>query len=260
MKAFLLAAGEGRRLRPLTDTVPKCLVPIGGTPLLAIWLTALERGGVTDVLVNLHYAHERVREFLDDWRSSLRVHTAYEPALLGSAGTVLTNRGFVHDEDSFLIAYADNLTTLDLGRMTAFHDSTTTALTLGVSPTDRPSQKGTVVLDHRGRVVLFEEKAPQPRSNLANAGVYLARQRMFDYFPTGMPASGVLDFGFDVLPRMAPDLTAYRVEELLIDIGTLEDYARAQELWAADRRRAQSAAKNPTSSAAKTSSSGWTHA
>jgi mannose-1-phosphate guanylyltransferase len=260
MKAFLLAAGEGRRLRPLTDTVPKCLVPIGGTPLLAIWLTALERGGVTDVLVNLHYAHERVREFLDDWRSSLRVHTAYEPALLGSGGTVLTNRGFVHDEDSFLIAYADNLTTLDLGRMTAFHDSTTTALTLGVSPTDRPSQKGTVVLDDRGRVVLFEEKAPQPRSNLANAGVYLARQRMFDYFPTGMPASGVLDFGFDVLPRMAPDLTAYRVEELLIDIGTLEDYARAQELWAADRRRAQSAAKNPTSSAATTSSSGWTHA
>jgi mannose-1-phosphate guanylyltransferase len=259
MKAFLLAAGEGRRLRPLTDTVPKCLVPIGGTPLLAIWLAALERGGVTDVLVNLHYAHEPVRAFLDDWRSPLRIHTAYEPALLGSAGTVLTNRDFVRGDDTFLIAYADNLTSLDLGRMTAFHATTSTALTLGVSPTDKPWQKGTVVLDDRGRVVLFEEKAPQPRSNLANAGVYLARQRTFDYFPTVMPASGVLDFGFDVLPRMVPDLTAYRVEELLIDIGTLEDYARAQELWAADLR-AQSAAKKPTSSAATTSSSGWTHA
>jgi len=234
MKAFLLAAGEGRRLRPLTDTVPKCLVPIGGTPLLAIWLAALERGGVTEVLVNLHYAHDRVRAFLDGWRSSLRVHTAYEPTLLGSAGTVLTNRDFVRGEDTFLIAYADNLTTLDLGRMTAFHGATTTALTLGVSPTDRPSQKGTVVLDEHGRVVLFEEKAPRPRSNLANGGVYLARQRTFDYFPTAMPASGVLDFGFDVLPRMVPDLTAYRVEELLIDIGTLDDYARAQELWAAE--------------------------
>jgi mannose-1-phosphate guanylyltransferase len=260
MKAFLLAAGEGRRLRPLTDTVPKCLVPIGGTPLLAIWLTMLERGGVSEVLVNLHYAHDRVRAFLDGWRSPLRVRTTYEPALLGSAGTVLANREFVRGEDSFLVAYADNLTTLDLERMAAFHDATTTALTLGVSPTDRPSQKGTVVLDERGRVVLFEEKAPQPRSNLANAGVYLARQRTFDYFPPAMPASGVLDFGFDVLPRMVPDLTAYQVEELLIDIGTLEDYARAQELWAADRLRAQSAAKNPTSSAATTSSSGWRHA
>ncbi|HEV8393305.1 MAG TPA: nucleotidyltransferase family protein [Vicinamibacterales bacterium] len=237
MKAFLLAAGEGRRLRPLTDTVPKCLVPIGGTPLLAIWLAALERGGVTDVLVNLHYAHDHVRAFLNGWRSSLRIHTAYESSLLGSAGTVLTNRDFVRGEDSFLIAYADNLTTLDLARMTAFHDSTTTALTLGVSPTDRPSQKGTVVLDQGGRVVLFEEKVPQPRSNLANAGVYLARQRTFDYFPAAMPASGVLDFGFDVLPRMAPDLTAYRIEELLIDIGTLEDYARAQDLWAAETTR-----------------------
>jgi mannose-1-phosphate guanylyltransferase len=260
MKAFLLAAGEGRRLRPLTDTVPKCLVPIGGTPLLEIWLTNLARGGVTEVLVNLHYAHERVRAFLEGWRSSPEVHTAYEPALLGSAGTVLTNRDFVRGEDSFLIAYADNLTTLDLDRMRAFHDTTTTALTLGVSPTDRPSQKGTVVLDERGRVVLFEEKAPQPRSNLANAGVYLARQRTFDYFPAAMPAAGVLDFGFDILPRMVPDLTAYQVDELLIDIGTLEDYARAQDLWAAERRRAQSAAKNPTSSAATTSSSGWRHA
>jgi mannose-1-phosphate guanylyltransferase len=234
MKAFLLAAGEGRRLRPLTDTVPKCLMPIGGTPLLAIWLAALERGGVTDVLVNLHYAHERVRAFLDGWHSPLRVHTVYEARLLGSAGTVLTNRDFVRDQDTFLVAYADNLTTLDLERMTAFHDATATALTLGVSPTDRPSEKGTVVVDDRGRVVLFEEKAPEPRSNLANAGVYLARQRTFDYFPAVMPASGVLDFGFDVLPRMAPDLTAYRVEELLIDIGTLDDYARAQELWAAE--------------------------
>jgi len=245
MKAFLLAAGEGRRLRPLTDTVPKCLVPIGGTPLLAIWLTALERGGVTDVLVNLHYAHDRVGAFLDGWRSSLRVHPAYEPTLLGSAGTVLTNRDFVRGEDSFLIAYADNLTTLDLGRMTAFHDATTTALTLGVSPTDRPSQKGTVVLDERGRVVLFQEKSPQPRSNLANAGVYLARQRIFDYFPAAMPASGALDFGFDVLPRMAPDLTAYRIEELLIDIGTLEDYARAQDLWAAETEKSGSLVLDP---------------
>ena len=242
MKAFLLAAGEGRRLRPLTDTVPKCLVPIGGTPLLAIWLTALERGGVTDVLVNLHYAHDRVRAFLDGWRSSLRVHTAYEPTLLGSAGTVLANRDFVRGEDTFLIAYADNLTSLDLGRMTAFHDSTTTALTLGVSPTDRPSQKGTVVLDERGRVVLFEEKAPQPRSNLANAGVYLARQRTFDYFPAAMPAAGVLDFGFDVLPRMAPDLTAYRIEELRqacvhpeLEVVAADEVGFFAALWA--RRR-----------------------
>ena len=223
-----------RDLLPLPAGPVRYPLPIGGTPLLAIWFDLLARGGVTDVLVNLHYAHERVRAFLDGWRSSLGVHTVYEPTLLGSAGTVLTNRDFVRGEDTFLIAYADNLTSLDLGRMTAFHGATTTALTLGVSPTDRPSQKGTVVLDDRGRVVLFEEKAPQPRSNLANAGVYLARQRTFDYFPTAMPASGVLDFGFDVLPQMAPDLTAYPIEELLIDIGTLEDYTRAQGLWAAE--------------------------
>jgi len=253
MKAFLLAAGEGRRLRPITDTIPKCLVPIAGTPLLAIWLTTLERGGVTDVLINLHYAHEQVRRFLTGWRSRLRIETAYEPALLGSAGTILANRRFVDGEPSFLVAYADNLTTIDLGRMAAFHERTPTALTMAVQPTDRPSQKGTVILDAQNRIVGFEEKSPAPVSNLANAGVYLMRQTAFDYFPAAPAPGGVLDFGYHVLPRMVPDLTAYPVEELLIDIGTLEDYEKAQRLWT---RLAQSAAKNPTSSAATTSSSG----
>jgi len=253
MKAFLLAAGEGRRLRPLTDTIPKCLVPIGGTPLLAIWLETLERGGVTDVLINLHYAHEQVRRFLAGWQSSLRVETAYEPALLGSAGTVLANRRFVDGEESFLVAYADNLTTIDLGRMAAFHARTSTALTMAVQPTDRPSQKGTVILDGEGHIVAFEEKSPAPLSNLANGGVYMMRRSAFRHFPEGPAEGGVLDFGYHVLPRMAPDLTAYLVEELLMDIGTLGDYESAQRLWT---RRAHSAAKNPTSSAPTTSSSG----
>ena len=232
MKAFLLAAGEGRRLRPLTDTVPKCLVPICGTPLLAIWLTALERGGVTDVLINLHYAHDQVGRFLEGWQSALRVETVYEPQLLGSAGTVLANRSFVSGAPSFMVAYADNLTTIDLRRMAAFHEHTPTALTMAVQPTDRPSQKGTVVLDGRSRIVAFEEKSPTPTSNLANAGVYMVRQTAFDYFPATLPAGEVLDFGHHVLPRMAPDLTAYFVEELLIDVGTLDDYEKAQRLWA----------------------------
>jgi mannose-1-phosphate guanylyltransferase len=233
MKAFLLAAGEGRRLRPLTETTPKCLVPICGTPLLDIWLALFERSGVTDVLVNLHYGHEQVRRFLDSSRRSVRVEMVYEPTLLGSAGTVLTNRAFVEGETTFLVAYADNLTRLDLRRMVEFHEARRTALTLAVSPTDRPSQKGTVVLDRDGRVTSFEEKAAHPKSNLANGGVYLARPAMFDYFPATMPRDGILDFGFDVLPRMVPDISAYRVDELLIDIGTLDDYHNAQVLWAA---------------------------
>jgi mannose-1-phosphate guanylyltransferase len=230
MKAFLLAAGEGRRLRPLTDTLPKCLVPIRGTPLLAVWLQLLEHAGVTEVVVTLHHAHERVLEFLHSYRTAQSVHTVFEPQLLGSAGTVVANRRFVEGEESFLILYADVLTNVDLQKMMRFHERQHTALTLGVTPTDRPREKGTVVLDRDRRVVAFEEKAAHPRSNLANAGIYVARRDLFEYLPQPVPGE-ILDFGHHVLPRMVRNLTAYPIDEFLMDIGTLAAYETAQSEW-----------------------------
>ncbi len=231
MKAYLLAAGEGRRLRPLTASIPKCLVPIQGTPLLGVWLRLLERHGVTSVLVNLHYFHEQVRAFLEAWPTTMTVTGVYEPTLLGSAGTVLVNRDFVAGEEPFVVAYADVLTAVDLGRMVRFHRGRREHLTLGVTPTDRPREKGTVIVGDAGQVLAFEEKAAEPRSNLANAGVYVANQAVFDYFPPAVPENGVLDFGHDILPAMVPHLSAYPIEEYLSDIGTPDAYALAQQHW-----------------------------
>jgi mannose-1-phosphate guanylyltransferase len=231
LKAFLLAAGEGRRLRPLTETIPKCLVPICGTPLLALWFQLLERHGVTHVFVNLHYAHERVREFLASYRTTLSVTATHEIRLLGSAGTVLANRGFVENEDRFLILYADNLTNVDLGRMVRFHEQRDVPLTIGVVPTDRPKEKGTVVLDDEGRVLEFVEKSPEPRSNLSNAGVYVAGQELFTYMPAEMNGEDALDFGYHVLPKMVPHVSAYCIDEFLMDIGTPENYEIGQRRW-----------------------------
>jgi mannose-1-phosphate guanylyltransferase len=231
VKAFLLAAGEGRRLRPLTDTIPKCLVPIRGTPLLALWLQLLERDGVTDVLVNVHHAPEQVTGFIDSYRTPMSIATVYEERLLGSAGTVLANRNFVGDESSFVIAYADNLTNVNLHRMIQFHGQRQDAITIGVVPTDIPTQKGTVLIGPDGRVLQFAEKAPRPPSNLANAGIYVANQELFAYLDRRVPSSGVLDFGYDVLPDMVPNVAAYEIEEFLMDIGTPEDYEVGQREW-----------------------------
>lgn len=233
MKAFLLAAGEGQRLRPLTERVPKCLLPVGGVPLLEIWIALLARHGISDVLVNLHYGHEQVRQFLSTVDAPPRIHAVYEPILLGSAGTVLANRGFAEADESFLVAYADNLTRIDLTKMIAFHRTHDAALTMGVAPTDKPWEKGTVVLDANQRVVAFEEKAERPRSNLANVGIYVARQQLFAYIPDSPSAGDVVDFGRHVLPEMVPNIVAHHVDELLIDIGTHENYATAQRLWTA---------------------------
>jgi mannose-1-phosphate guanylyltransferase len=231
VKAFLLAAGEGRRLRPLTESLPKCLVPIRGIPLLAIWLQLLETHEVTSVLVNVHHFRERVTAFLGSHPTSVAVETVHEPRLLGSAGTVLANRGFVEGEKSFLVLYADNLTAVDLRKMVAFHRGRPEPLTVGVAPTDRPSEKGTVRLGSQGQVIEFAEKAAQPPSNLANTGIYVANQELFEYLPRSLPAAGVLDFGYDVLPRMVPHVAAYTIDEFLMDIGTPDAYERAQQIW-----------------------------
>ena len=173
MKAYLLAAGYGTRLKPLTDTTPKCMVPIHGQPLLGWWLTLLQRHGVTDVLVNTHYLPEPVRAFIEDYNrqnTGLTVYEAYEPELLGSGGTVRENRAFVRGEEDFLICYADNLTNANLTAFQDFHRKHNGILSMALFHTNVPKQCGIAELDANERISAFEEKPEQPKSNLANTG------------------------------------------------------------------------------------------
>src|SRR5260370_5801601 len=121
VKAFLLAAGIGSRLRPITDTMPKCMVSFGGRPLVDVWLDALATAGVEEVLINLHHLPEVVSRHLGHRTGVPEVHTFLEPDLLGSAGTLLANRDWISGEDVFLVCYVDNLTDFDLRTLTDAH-------------------------------------------------------------------------------------------------------------------------------------------
>ncbi|MDR7483056.1 MAG: nucleotidyltransferase family protein [Armatimonadota bacterium] len=227
MKAFLLAAGLGTRLRPLTATVPKCLVPVRGVPLLRIWLTLCERHGITDVLVNLHYLADRVREYLAGYSLGVRVHLVYEPVLLGSAGTVRANQAFVRGEPYFFIFYADTLTNANLAAIGALHASRDRVLTMALARLPNPQSRGIAELDANGVIVSFVEKPAAPRSDLANAGIYVADPRIFAY----IPEQPVADFAYDVLPRLVGKMNGYVITDYLLDIGTPADYAQAEREW-----------------------------
>ncbi len=121
MKAFLLAGGHGSRLKPLTDTTPKCLLPVRGIPMLEIWFDLCRRHGIDEVLINLHSHADTVRQFIEKNRNGLKVHLYEEETLLGSAGTLLANRRWVREETSFWVFYADVLTTADMNHMLDFH-------------------------------------------------------------------------------------------------------------------------------------------
>src|SRR3954453_19018924 len=123
VKAIVLAAGLGTRLRPLTDSIPKCLVPIAGRPLLDYWVDLLAEAGVREARVNNHAHPEQVRAYVEDVARSgrLRLAESYEPELLGSAGTIAANADLADGCDDVIIIYADNFSDVDLGRMLAYH-------------------------------------------------------------------------------------------------------------------------------------------
>jgi mannose-1-phosphate guanylyltransferase len=227
MKAFILAAGHGTRLRPITDSIPKCLAPIQGVPLLEIWLNNCKAAGITQVLVNAHAHPQAIREFAAIQKTGVMIRIAEEPQLLGSAGTLAENREFADGEEAFFVLYGDVLTNVDLCRMLEFHGRKGLSTTLGIQQVPDPSRCGVVGMDENEIVHSFVEKPARPASNWAFSGVMIAEQEIFDLIPGHRPA----DIGFDLLPKFVGRMAAYKINEYLFDIGTLDQYQAAQESW-----------------------------
>jgi mannose-1-phosphate guanylyltransferase len=227
MKAFLLAAGLGTRLRPITDTTPKCLVDVGGRPMLDIWLDTLAKAGIHEVMVNTHHLAGMVAAHVADRMPSPVVRLSHEPVLLGSAGTLLANRDFVADDDMFLVVNADNLTDFDLGVLIDAHRAGATIATLSVFRAPRPSECGIVEVAD-GRVIGFVEKPANPPGDLANAGMYAFHPRVLDEIPEPLPR----DIGFDLLPRLVGRARAVALDDCyFLDIGTTAALERARDKW-----------------------------
>lgn len=227
MKAFLLAAGVGSRLRPITDTIPKCMVVIDERPLIDIWLEAFDLAGVDEVLVNLHHLPDVVRQHLAARTGPPMVRSFFEPELLGSAGTLVANREWVRGEEFFLACYADNLTDFDLRSLVEAHREHPMMGTLTVFHSDRPSAGGVVELDASGTVIGFAEKPKEPVSDLVNAGMYAFHPAVLDEIDDGPP----IDIGYDLLPRLVGRVKALPVAAYFRDIGTIDAYQRAREEW-----------------------------
>jgi mannose-1-phosphate guanylyltransferase len=227
VKAFLLAAGKGTRLRPLTDNIPKCLVPIQGTPLLGVWLQWCAENGIDHVLINTHAHPGRVGDFLAAYRGPVEVEMTYEAELLGSAGTLRVNRNFVSGEQEFAVLYADVLTNCRLDNMLDFHRLSGAQVTIGTCRVSNPTECGIIAANAMGRVLEFTEKPASPKSDMAFSGVLIGGPALLDKVPARVPA----DIGFDVLPNLVGEMFAFFMAGFLLDIGTIEKYEQAQREW-----------------------------
>jgi mannose-1-phosphate guanylyltransferase len=227
VKAFLLAAGYGTRLKPITDKIPKCLVPVCNKPLLYHWLDLLERENVSEVLINTHYLPAKVNDAVSTRSNKIKITLTHEPELLGSAGTILKNKDFVKDEEDFFILYSDNLTNVSLKDIYEFHKARNAIFTTYVYYTGIPREKGIFESEKNGKVISFEEKPLNPKSNLANSGIGVLNKKIFKY----MEDSSAKDFAKDVMPKIVNNTFIKETVDYIKDIGNVKDYEAAEVEW-----------------------------
>jgi mannose-1-phosphate guanylyltransferase len=221
-----MAAGMGTRLSPITDHLPKPLVPVANRPALEHLLSRLPSAGVTEVAINLHHYGDAVRAAFGDGRHlGLDITWSHEPELLGTAGGAGPVADFLRAPgEPFLVLSGDGLHAIDLEALVRRHREAEAVGTLTVLEIDDPSRFGVCVLDDAGLITAFQEKPAleDALSRFASCGVYCFEPSVLDRLPVGR----FYDWARDVLPAMLADgerLAAYRTDAYWSDIGTVAD-------------------------------------
>jgi len=230
VKAMLLAAGRGTRLRPLTDTCPKPMIPIGNRPLLEHIVRLLSRHGFDQLVINLHHLPGVIQGYFgdgSDW--NVRITYSLEEELLGTAGAVRRMAHFF--DETFLVYYGDNLTNFDLADMWQAHRREGQMASIGLLWMDQPTTRGIIGLDEKSRVDRFVEK-PRPEEvfddYLVNAGTYVLEPEIIERIPPDQ----VCDFSHDIFTRMLAEglgIYGHRLRGQLLSTDTPERYEYAQQ-------------------------------
>lgn len=231
LRVFLLAAGFGSRLRPLTDTMPKCAVPINGKPLVHYWYDQLGVLEVDAFLVNTHYLPKIMEATINDLPVSMFEKTSikHESELLGTAGSLLKNIDFLENSDTVLVAHADNLCLCDFEAFLEAHLSrpSDSLMTMMLFRTPTPESCGVVALGDDGCVLEFHEKVKNPPSNLANGAVYLMDKLFFEWLSEQTDLPSKPDISLDIIPKLMGKIFTWENQGYHRDIGTPESYKRA---------------------------------
>lgn len=227
MKAMVLAAGVGSRLEPLTARVPKPLVPIANVPVMEHIVRLLARHGYTDIIANLHYLPDMLRDhFGDGSKFGVKLTFRFEEELTGDAGGVRACRDFF--DDTFIVLMGDLLTDADLTSIVAAHKKKGALATIGVKQMEEVEHFGVVVRDENGFITGFQEKPNRQEalSNMVSAGIYVLEPEVFNH----MPASGIYGFGRQLFPSLVEGGQRVLGEEIKTywsDVGTIEQYRQS---------------------------------
>jgi NDP-sugar pyrophosphorylase family protein len=244
MKAMVLAAGQGTRLRPVTDGKPKALVPVAGRPMIEYALLLLRYYEIREIIINLHHFGEQIEKHLGDGRQlGLELSYSIEPELLGTGGGLLKARPFLQDE-TFIVINTDVLIDLNLSELIAFHRQMSAAATLVLRPDEKADQYGSMDVDVEGRIYRFlETKAPTssapPTRKLMFTGVQIFEPKVFGYMDAG-EAAQKFSTTMQTYPRMlqaGEALYGFCFEGFWQDLGTVERIKSVEDSLTRGRTR-----------------------
>lgn len=227
MKALLLAAGLGSRLKPFTNSLPKCLIPLGkDLPLLKLWLEILTISGFEQIFINLHYHADAVKDFVKITEFSDKVVFLEEDILLGTGGTLKRNADFFLDDD-FFVAHADNVCIANLVDFVTAHKNRpeNTQITMMTFDSLSPESSGIVELDENNIVVSFHEKVKFPPSNLANGAVFMMSPQVAEY--ASSIQKDIFEISLDIIPFYLNRIFTWHNDGYHLDIGNPTSYQKA---------------------------------
>lgn len=221
-----MAGGKGTRLRPLTDGLPKPLVPVLNTPIIDYSLALLKRFDINETAVTLQYLPEKIMEHLDASAYKDGLYYFVETAPLGTAGSVRNTGKFL--DETFIVVSGDALTDINIEKMLSFHRANRADVTIAVKEVNNPSQFGVVCADSVGRVFGFKEKpkAEDCQGNTVSCGIYIMEPRVLEM----IPENAQTDFARDLFPEMLEKFMrvfAYRTDDYWCDVGSIETYFKA---------------------------------
>ncbi|MFH1369547.1 MAG: NDP-sugar synthase [Elusimicrobiota bacterium] len=226
MKAFIMAAGAGTRLRPLTFAIPKPMVPVVNKPALEHTLENLKRHGIHQVMMNLHHYPETIKNYFGDGSAfGMKISYSYEKELMGTAGGVKRTESFF--DTTFLVMSGDGLTDIDLNMALNFHRQRKSMATMVLKAVDSKFEYGVTLTEKNGRIRKFIEK---PRwsdvfANTVNTGIYILEPEVFNY----IPKNKFYDFGLQLWPdllKRRKRIFGYLMSEYWTDVGNLTEYKR----------------------------------
>lgn len=234
MKAVLLAGGKGTRLRPLTNTLPKPMVPILGQPLLKWTLLTLRNHGITDVIISLCFQPNEIESYFGDGGTlGLKITYVREDLPLGTGGAIKNAEKFL--DDTFIVLNSDIVTDVNISDLISFHKDTKSIATISLTKVDDPTQYGVVELSGN-TITAFKEKPGHHEitSNLINAGIYVFEPGILK----AIPQNQIVSIERDIFPKLIENklyLKGYYNSYYWIDIGTPEKYMKVHTDILADK-------------------------